>query len=343
MSGSSASGQAMPLGPPPGVGPADLVQGPIFVGFVVKVLLQGMIFVQGYIYYSRYPKDRLLIKAVVGFLILADTLNIVFNTMYLYDSFVTHYMDPLYLTKTNWLFATDPILNGLTACTAQLFFAWRIQILTKQTWIVILVALFAVASCCGAFGCAIGGLIVGSFDQFSKLKVVLVAWLAGSVFADVLIAVSLTWHLQTTGAYHWTPLLNTYAQVTLPTGLLQATVAVADLVLCFAIPPPRRESGVQFIFNYVLSKLFTNSVLSGLNARQGWRQDATIADAKSTVASSATHIGTPRVSMAAQSDRFSKFGHVHFSGNEENTPSHDRTSKFHSLEDRPPMAWGNAV
>ncbi|KAL0958547.1 hypothetical protein HGRIS_000687 [Hohenbuehelia grisea] len=55
--------------------------------------------------------------------------------------------------------------------------------------------------------------------------------------------------------------------VVLPTGLLQATVAILNLILFFGLPPPRSDSGTQFVFNFVLSKLFTNSLLSSLNFR----------------------------------------------------------------------------
>ncbi|KAL0958709.1 hypothetical protein HGRIS_014039 [Hohenbuehelia grisea] len=196
VSSPPASGSALPTSFAPGTGPVMLVQGPVFIGFVFKVLLQGVILVQGYLYFSRYSStDRRLIKAVVAALIFADQLNIILNAAYLFDAFVIHFGNQDHLVKINWLFATDPIINGFTACTAQLFFAWRINVLTKNKWIVGLVSFFAVTSCCGALGCGIGSIMLGSFLEFPKLTAVLIIWLGAAVIADVLIAVTLSWYL----------------------------------------------------------------------------------------------------------------------------------------------------
>ncbi|KAL0950242.1 hypothetical protein HGRIS_010227 [Hohenbuehelia grisea] len=222
----------------------------MLIGFTLKTLLQGMIFVQGYMYYTRFPKDRLLIKLVVGFLIAADTLNVVLNTIFFYDSLIIHFNDPLSLLTTDWMFATDPMLMGITACIVQLFFAWRIKVLSGNFWVVIPVMVFAIASCSGAIACGIGNFIVKNFRDFPKLTPFLITWLGGS-----------------SGIASTDILLDRIIAIILPTGLLQAAVAILNLGLAFGFSAPTPNSGGQFVVNFFLSKLFTNSLLSSLNSR----------------------------------------------------------------------------
>ncbi|KAL0950241.1 hypothetical protein HGRIS_010226 [Hohenbuehelia grisea] len=233
---------------------ATVIHGPLFIAFTLEVLLQGVIYVQGYLYYSRFPRDRPFLKALVAVLIFADTLNVIFNAMFLYDSLITHFGDVPNLLNTNWKFATHPILMGLTACIVQLFFSWRIKVVTGNLWVVAAVVVFSLASCVGAVACGVGNLRLERFDAYPKLQPFFIMWLAGLKHSK-------------TGLARTDALIDRIIAVILPTGLLQAAVTVLSAGLAFGLPPPGPKSGSHFIANFVLSKLFTNSLLSSLNSR----------------------------------------------------------------------------
>lgn len=60
------------------------------------------------------------------------------------------------------------------------------------------------------------------------------------------------------------------------TGAVTAVVAILDIVF-FLID----NTGTHLIFNVPLSKLYTNSLMSSLNARGGWKFGGSGADATS--------------------------------------------------------------
>ncbi|KAL0958552.1 hypothetical protein HGRIS_000692 [Hohenbuehelia grisea] len=178
----------------------------------------------------------------------------------------------------------DPALMGLTACTVQLFFAWRVKVLTGRIWLVLLIALFSIASCLGALASATATHFVPLFQNFTKFESVVIIWLAGAAVADVLITMSLTWHLFSSHMYlddrrkHRTgfgatdQVIDRIISLTVQTGLLQALVAVINLILFLALT----TNAAYFVFNWLLSKLYTNALLSSLNSRSRWgNQNAT--------------------------------------------------------------------
>ncbi|KAJ8689749.1 hypothetical protein PTI98_012619 [Pleurotus ostreatus] len=83
-------------------GPAEVAHGSIFIGFVIKLILYGLIILQGYLYFATFKRDRGWMKFLIAFLLVADTVNIVFDTIYLYTALIKHFDDPGYLANANW-------------------------------------------------------------------------------------------------------------------------------------------------------------------------------------------------------------------------------------------------
>lgn len=69
-----------------------------------------------------------------------------------------------------------------------------------------------------------------------------------------------------TGHKSTTVTINRIIRLTIQTGLVTMIFAIADLLL-FTIS---RGTAVNFVWDFALSKLYTNALLSTLNARAGW-------------------------------------------------------------------------
>ncbi|KDQ23256.1 hypothetical protein PLEOSDRAFT_1108892 [Pleurotus ostreatus PC15] len=264
-------------------GPAEIAHGPIFIGFVIKTILYGLILLQAYLYYVTFKKDRLWLKLLIAFLVVADTVNIVFDVVYIYTALIIHFNDPAYLANANWLFATDPAINGITTATVQLFFAWRVKVLTGNIWLVSLITITSISSGLCAIGAAAATEWVPQFVNFQKFEVVVIIWLAGSAVSDVVITAAMTWYLvsisfrwRCSGALTAGSTAPTQIRIwvirpmTIQTGFLQAVFAIIDLIF-FLVDP----SGTHLIFNWILSKLYSNAILSSLNSRSGWKFGST--------------------------------------------------------------------
>ncbi|KIM66841.1 hypothetical protein SCLCIDRAFT_21616 [Scleroderma citrinum Foug A] len=254
--------------------PAQIAHGPFLVGVAINIFLYGIMVTQMYLYYSSYKSDHFWMKFFVGFLFLADTINTLFDFVYIYQALVNHFGDSLWLTTANWgkLFATDPVMTGLIGGSVQLFFAWRIYVLTKNPLVVSAVVLLSVAGFLGSVGTTIGVRMVPAFVQFQKFEVIVIIWLACAACADIIITTALVLHLrsQKSGFSATDDVIDRVIRLTMQTGLVTSLCAAVDLVIYLTI-----TSGLHLLFNVPLAKLYTNSLMSSLNARGGWKYNNT--------------------------------------------------------------------
>ncbi|KAI0669251.1 hypothetical protein C8Q78DRAFT_1042508 [Trametes maxima] len=250
--------------------PAAVTYGPIFVGVVFNILLYGIMVTQTYLYYQTGKRDRLWMRLFVLFLFTCDTVNCAFDIAFLYIPLVNNFGNDRALNFASWVFATDPVMTAIIASLVQFFFAWRVKILTQNYFAVVLISVCSFAQLCGGLGTSIAVGKIPEFVQFQKFQVVVIIWLAFSAVADTLITASLVWHLRhhKTGMPVTDDIVNRIIRLTVQTGLITALCAIIDLVLFLATP-----TGLHLIFNLPLSKLYTNSLMSSLNSRQGWKYD----------------------------------------------------------------------
>ncbi|KIM55389.1 hypothetical protein SCLCIDRAFT_1221229 [Scleroderma citrinum Foug A] len=249
--------------------PAEIAHGPFFIGVAINILLYGIMITQMYLYYSTYKRDHVWVRFFVAFLFLADTVNTLFDFVYIYQSLVNHFGDSQWLATANWVFATDPFMTGFISGSVQLFFAWRIYVLTKNRLVVSAVVLLSVASFLGSVGTTVGTLMTPAFVQFQKFEVIVIIWLACAACADVIIATALVLHLRShkSGIPATDDVIDRVIRLTMQTGLVTSLWATVNLVLYLTI-----SSGLHLLFNVPLAKLYTNSLMSSLNARGGWNR-----------------------------------------------------------------------
>lgn len=247
---------------------AEVAHGPMLVGFTLNACLYGIMITQVYIYFTSSNKDRTWMKYFVVFLLVADTVNTVFDFLYLYKSLIINFGDSAFLAKADWLFATDPALTGIIACVVQLFFAWRIRVLTHNWLCVGLVFICAISGGVAGIVTAYETGTVPNFVDFRHFKAVVIIWLAAESVGDLLITSILVWYLRKhkTGFKSSDLMIDRIIRLTVQTGLITSLVATLDLIFFLHDP-----AGTHLIFNFPLCKLYTNSLMSSLNARAGWR------------------------------------------------------------------------
>ncbi|KAI0357470.1 hypothetical protein OH77DRAFT_1519383 [Trametes cingulata] len=250
--------------------PAEVTYGPIFIGVVFNILLYGIMITQTYMYFQAFKRDRTWMRLFVFFLFICDTVNCAFDIAFLYIPLVNNFGNVEALNVATWVFATDPAMTAIIAILVQMFFAWRVKVLTSNWFAVCLIAFSSFAQFCGGLGTAIAVGMIPEFVQFQRFQVIVIIWLAFSAVSDTLITASLVWHLRThkTGMPATDDIINRIIRLTVQTGLITALCAIIDLVLFLVTP-----TGLHLIFNLPLSKLYTNSLMSSLNSRQGWQYD----------------------------------------------------------------------
>ncbi|KAI0632408.1 hypothetical protein C8Q77DRAFT_1159036 [Trametes polyzona] len=248
--------------------PAALTYGPIFIGVVFNILLYGIMITQTFLYFTVYKKDRLWMKIFVAVLFICDTVNCAFDITFLYIPLVNNFGNPSSLMYATWVFATDPVMTAVIGSLTQIFFAWRVNVLTHSIPAVIFITFCALCQFCGGLGTSIAVGMIPEFVHFQKFEIIVIVWLAFSAVADCAITIALVWHLRKhkTGFAATDDIVNRIIRLTVQTGLITALCAVIDLILFLATP-----SGLHLVFNLPLSKLYTNSLMSSLNSRAGWK------------------------------------------------------------------------
>lgn len=104
----------------------------------------------------------------------------------------------------------------MIATCVQLFFAWRVKVLSGNLWLVAFIVVGSMTNLCtsflchcrlpvlfsrirdlavGAIGTAIAVHFVPEFEHFHKFQAVVIVWLMGTTVCDITITLSLIWHL----------------------------------------------------------------------------------------------------------------------------------------------------
>ncbi|KAF9808957.1 hypothetical protein IEO21_07679 [Rhodonia placenta] len=194
--------------------PAAVTYGPIFVGCVLNIVLYGIMITQTFLYFTVYKKyvvvqqssraasnhyhdrDKLWMKLFVGTLFLCDTLNCAFDIAFVYVALVDGFDNPIGLDYASWVFPTiDPAMTAFIALFVQMFFAWRVKVLTNSIPAVLFVMFCSLFQWCGGVGTAIAVGMIPEFVHFQRFEVIVIIWLAFSAVADSSITAALVWHL----------------------------------------------------------------------------------------------------------------------------------------------------
>ncbi|KAI0721762.1 hypothetical protein C8Q72DRAFT_897375 [Fomitopsis betulina] len=271
--------------------PSDGINiGPYFGAFVLgiylNILLYGVV-LAGYYHYARHSKnDPWLLRLFIMLLFSADTLQTGLSVVYVYDGLVMHFGSMLYLEKPRSgqamllpilehfmivSFLAVPIITGIIACSVHFFFAFRVKVVSNRTWLSVIIFMLAIASM--VFD--IAGVIairwprMGGYKALRRpaVKGLLSSWLITGVVADVLIAVSLVWHLhrRKSGFSETDSIVNKIILLTVQTGVLTTTWAITGLTFYLA-----SDRDTHNFFNFSLAKWYTIFLMSSLNNRGSW-------------------------------------------------------------------------
>lgn len=219
---------------------------------------------QTYIYLTILKSDRRWMRMFIALLLFANTLKTGFDCAFMYDRFIHKFGDAVAVQSADWVFNTDPAMTAIIGAMVQAFFAWRVKILTGSISLTILILLTCLIQLLSGLATAVACGIVKEFVQFQKFQVVVILWLAFSAVTDIIIAVALVFTLKKnrTGFTSTDDIIDRLIRTTVQTGALTAVVALIDLIAFVT-----STSGLHLAFNFPLAHLYTNSLLSSLNAR----------------------------------------------------------------------------
>ncbi|KAL9710040.1 hypothetical protein Ac2012v2_007102 [Leucoagaricus gongylophorus] len=163
------------------------------------------------------------------------------------------------------MFAAEPITIVAISTPIQLFFAWRIRLLTKQNTIASIITILSLVSLAGGLWTTIKIIIIKLFSRKPELHLSALVWFLSATVADVLITGTLVINLsrRKTGFSATDDAISRIIRMTVQTGMLTALFAVGDVIFFMTLP----RTALNFIWDLALTKLYANCLLSTLNAR----------------------------------------------------------------------------
>ncbi|KAH7873927.1 uncharacterized protein C8R40DRAFT_1007789, partial [Lentinula edodes] len=229
--------------------------GPLLVGVFLNCILYGVLAVQIFIYFQTYKKDNQRIRALVWYLFIVETLNT--------DAYLKLIIFVLFLHSLFNLpdLLNDPIVTVMISTPVQIFMAWHIKVISQSTVLFYGITFFSVCSFTTA-DVVIAVTIINEFANLHQFDGSVITWLASFAVTDILITVTLVWILwkKCTNIRATDDAVSRIIRLTVQTGAITAFSAILDVILFLAIP----NTTVNFVWDFALSKLYTNALISML-------------------------------------------------------------------------------
>jgi len=239
----------------------------MLIGVFLNTILYGVLLVQTFIYFQTYKKDTPWIRYFVLYLFIVETLNTGFDIAMIYEPLITRYGTPRAVSVAPMMLSADAIVTVAISTPVQLFIAWRIWTIGKSIIITFIISFFAICSFVGGVATTVSVSLIPEYFRFGEFQWAVITWLASSAVADIVITVSLVWSLRNKRGFTATnDIINRIIRLSVQTGAITTISAIADIAGFLVFP----HTTVNFIADLPLSKLYTNSLLSTLNARVGW-------------------------------------------------------------------------
>ncbi|KAK0196087.1 hypothetical protein F5146DRAFT_1176184 [Armillaria mellea] len=225
------------------------------------------LFLCNYLYYLAFPKDRRYTKYLVYVVYIVEFVQTTFVTYDAFASFGYGFGNIEALTAMNFNWLVIPIMSAITACFGQVFYAYRIFMLSKSRIIPIFVTCVSLTSAVAAIITGIYDFQAGDLSKLGnkKISIGVGIWCGASALCDIIIAICTTYYLMhsKTGFRRSRILVTKIIHLTIETGSVTAVVALIALILFFGFPHHDFHGTPALI----MPKLYANTIYMVLNSR----------------------------------------------------------------------------
>ncbi|THU79309.1 hypothetical protein K435DRAFT_785899, partial [Dendrothele bispora CBS 962.96] len=265
------SSQSTPLSDPLQLPKFDNTLGAVLLGGLLAMALWGVVCIQTYNFFMGKSRDKPAFKLLIAFLWTLDTFDSALNCHILYYYLVSNYLNPLAVLFPVWSVIIHVAITSLSNFIIRSMFARRIYRLSGNQVLITsyIVAVSLTDLVCGivitvkAFG-------ITSYLELDKLSNLMYLNFASGTTSDLSVALVLCYFLRRsrTGFSKTDSLISLLVLYTVNTGLLVAVDAFLGLITYIIMP----HNFIFLGFYLLLSKLYLNSYLAALNAREGLRE-----------------------------------------------------------------------
>ncbi|KAJ7277946.1 hypothetical protein C8J57DRAFT_1579673 [Mycena rebaudengoi] len=267
----------------------DTTLGALFVGYALAWGLFGVLCMQTFSYFQKFPKDRAWLKILVIVLWygpslnrsrhhhyitykILDTLQLVLLGHGLYYWLIKNYSHPAALINSVWSLNVAVLVTNTIVLLVQLFLTRRLFVLSNGNWFLSAI-LIMLSFTYYALGIAaeVKAFQVEKVSLFYTFRDITIAGLASSATVDLVLAMSLCFYLirSRTGVSTTDTIVKNLVLYAMTTGLLTSIIVLIDMASIQFLTMPGNL--VHLAFNIVAGKLYSNSLLASLNFREALR------------------------------------------------------------------------
>ncbi|KAF7375368.1 hypothetical protein MSAN_00424300 [Mycena sanguinolenta] len=246
----------------------DSTLGAMFIGLVVSCMLFGVSSLQVYYYYHYYPYDGWLHKVSVGVLWVLDATHLSLTIYSSYYYGINGFGQFAVLDVVIWPVKLEVAINVVIILLVQSLYAYRVWILGGYHH--------------GVLGYLVAGVVLGgfgigivlSYETYSVsnwTQISDIAWAVESSFAastsiDIIISMAMCYYLWRSKGpeSRLNSRISTLMQYTLSSGVFTSACSCSCL-LTFIFRP---NSLAFLALSYILTRLYMNSFMAMMNARQ---------------------------------------------------------------------------
>ncbi|KAN0094599.1 hypothetical protein V8E55_002886 [Tylopilus felleus] len=233
----------------------------------VSLVFYGVSILQTFLYYEHCTEDAIILKSLVAWVFVLDTLHTVLISVGVWQYFVVHFGDDKFITYTHAPLLISIVVTSAVSSTVQSFFIYRIWFLTRSRfrWLFPVILMpFVVAQ-------LVYTVVAMAFQtSVSAVSGPLLTKVANALngiamAVDITITISLCTLLVMgrTGFADTDQMLLRLIFISVNTGLSSALFAFLSVILLVIYP-------TELIFTalyYPLCTVYCNTLLASLNAR----------------------------------------------------------------------------
>ncbi|KAF8209092.1 hypothetical protein K438DRAFT_257668 [Mycena galopus ATCC 62051] len=248
--------------------PLSTTVGALELGVLFAVFMFGILTVQLYIYFDRFPKDPVNFKVMVALVWMLDFGHTIAICHLLYIITVTQYGHPAALAILPKSLDASILLSGLIGPLEQGWFTFRLYKFTKTLPLPAICAILSLLRLGGSTALFVYSLEGRTIQEYATRMM----WLIEAVVivgaaVDAILALALCYYLSSwrTGGFQRTnKLVNQLMTWTVETGAITMAGALSLLLTFLTM----KDNLVYIGFFCIMAKLFSNSLLFSLNARE---------------------------------------------------------------------------
>ncbi|CAA7267161.1 unnamed protein product [Cyclocybe aegerita] len=258
--------------------------GAIFIGALVTMTIYGITTLQAYFYYLSFPQDGIKTKLLVASIWILDTIHAIFMCHALHYYLIDQFGNAAALRDGTWTVFMSIAINVIMAFIVQCFFTQRIfklSPLDRRWWIAGIIGFFVFAHF--VFGIQT---VVYLFikKQFSRLKEVALnnalPFGISAIISDITIAAALCMLLRNsrTTFEDTNTVINRLIIFAINRCILTSAMAILETIVFTVLP----NSFYSLAIDFVIGKLYANSLLAVLNSRARLRSGTTQEESSAT-------------------------------------------------------------